>query len=174
MRKSYTSIFEWDFLNSFIASGNKILLNIFSTIFLLHLNENWRCFVNNSTFFLIKCVSFNFFKLKNDGRSDVNATIIKKINNVINLSNLFLLNREKMTEISILNTIILEKVEIFISIIIILLTLIDELFIKSSLKETFVWKFSINFKSFIIKSVARKSFEINIKKSIKTLLKARL
>ena len=85
-----------------------------------------------------------------------------------------MLNRKEMTKANILNTIIFKEIEVFVLTIIILLTMIDELSIKSSLKEIFVQKIFINFKFFIIKLIVRKSFKINIKKSVKTSLKARL
>ena len=141
-RKSYTSIFKQDFSNNFIALSNNTFLNIFSTIFSLRLNEDWRCFVNNSTFFSIELVNFDFLKLRNVGRSCVKTIIIEKINDAIDWSILFLLSRKKMTEMNIkivnLNIVIFKEIEIFVSTIIILLTITDEFFIKSSSKEMFV------------------------------------
>ena len=164
--------------NNLIVFGSKILFKIRFIMF------SWRILFKTSSlmtdkdscsanrmFWLIERTNISLSRLKNYIKDETELTADETIFDLFDWSILSTCDAlrevtETIFEIENLKTTaFVERIEMSVSIVSILLAVIEELLTKSLLKKAFIWKFFINFISLIIKSAARKFSRIDAERS---------
>ena len=176
--KSRLFVSDRTILNNLTVLDSKILFRIRSAMFFwkilfktfsLMTDEN-SYFINRLSW-LIEEANIYLSRLKNYIWNETELTVDETTFDLFNwlifsACNVLRGKTEAIFKIENLKTTVLvEEIEVSISIISILLAMTEKFSIKSSSEEVFVWEFFINFISLIIKSAARRFFRVDVKRS---------